>query len=110
MGLETLGGTLRQTHEQLFNRIAEQRPFLIEAQRRIDRGDLTLAPKLHIHSRSDEVVPFSLGRRLFDEAPEPKRWHEVAGAGHNDTYLVGGAEYFRLIRSFLEECLGGGDG
>jgi fermentation-respiration switch protein FrsA (DUF1100 family) len=59
------------------------------------------APKLHIHSRTDEVVPHALGKRLFDEAPEPKKWYEVAGAGHNDTYLVGGGEYFQAIREFL---------
>ncbi len=62
--------------------------------------------KLHIHSRADEVVPFALGRRLFDAAPEPKRFHEVVDAGHNETYLVGGAQYFQAIREFLEDCLG----
>jgi fermentation-respiration switch protein FrsA (DUF1100 family) len=59
--------------------------------------------KLHIHSPADEVVPYTLGRRLYDAAPEPKRFHEVAGAGHNETYLVGGAVYFETIRRFLED-------
>ena len=61
--------------------------------------------KLHIHSPADEVVPFALGRRLYDAAPEPKRFHEVAGSGHNETYLVGGEGYFGAIRRFLEDCL-----
>jgi len=63
------------------------------------------APKLHIHSPADEVVPFELGRRLYEAAPPPKRFHEVAGSGHNETYLVGGADYFGAIRRFLEDCL-----
>jgi pimeloyl-ACP methyl ester carboxylesterase len=62
------------------------------------------APKLHIHSQSDEIVPIELGRRLYEAAPRPKRFHEIAGAGHNETYIVGGAGYFEAIRSFVEEC------
>jgi uncharacterized protein len=28
-------------------------------------------PKLFIHSPADEVVPYEMGRRLYDAAPEP---------------------------------------
>jgi fermentation-respiration switch protein FrsA (DUF1100 family) len=62
------------------------------------------APKLHIHSRSDEIAPFALGHRLFEAAPGPKRLFELEGAGHNETYLVGGAAYFDAMRSFVREC------
>jgi len=51
-------------------------------------------PKLFIHSRGDEVVPFELGRRLYEAAPEPKQFYEVQGAPHNSTYIVGGKPYF----------------
>jgi fermentation-respiration switch protein FrsA (DUF1100 family) len=61
-------------------------------------------PKLHIHSPGDEVVPYELGRQLYEAAAEPKRFHEVARAGHNETYLVGGNSYFAAIRSFVEYC------
>jgi fermentation-respiration switch protein FrsA (DUF1100 family) len=60
--------------------------------------------KLFIHSRADEVVPFELGRRLFDAAPEPKAFYEVKGAPHNSTYIVGGKPYFDAIRGFLASC------
>lgn len=40
-------------------------------------------PKLMLHSPTDEVVPYSLGRRLFEAAREPKEFLEVRG-GHND--------------------------
>jgi len=61
-------------------------------------------PKLFIHSRADEVVPFELGYRLYQAAPEPKQFCEVNGAPHNSTYLVGGKPYFDAIRGFVESC------
>jgi fermentation-respiration switch protein FrsA (DUF1100 family) len=63
-------------------------------------------PKLFIHSPADEVVPFELGRRLFEAAPEPKRFHEVPGAAHNETYRVGGEAYLGVLREFVRSCVG----
>lgn len=60
-------------------------------------------PKLFIHSREDRVVPFRLGRALFEAASQPKRFHEVVGAGHNDTWLVGGNEYFGALSQFITD-------
>ena len=61
-------------------------------------------PKLFIHSRSDEIVPYKLGRRLYAAAPEPKQFYEVVGTGHNETWLVGGEAYFRSLSNFLAVC------
>jgi fermentation-respiration switch protein FrsA (DUF1100 family) len=61
-------------------------------------------PKLFIHSPRDEVVPYALGRRLYDAAPEPKLFHVVQGARHNDTYLVGGVAYWRALQEFVAAC------
>jgi len=47
-------------------------------------------------------VPPAQGRRLFDAAPEPKRYFAIPGAGHNDTFYVGGEAYWRAIADFLE--------
>ena len=60
-------------------------------------------PLLVIHSRADEVVPFELGRTLYEAAPEPKTFYEVEGAGHNETWLVGGQSYFEAIARFVGE-------
>jgi fermentation-respiration switch protein FrsA (DUF1100 family) len=49
------------------------------------------------------VVSHSLGRRLYDVAPEPKAFETIRGAGHNDTTQIGGRRYFRRIREFLDE-------
>lgn len=64
-------------------------------------------PKLFVHGSRDEVVPFSHGKRLFAAACEPKAFHEVPGALHNETYLVGGDAYLDRLRAFLDECCGG---
>jgi fermentation-respiration switch protein FrsA (DUF1100 family) len=60
-------------------------------------------PFLALHGERDELVPSSDGRALFEAAPEPKAWYPIPGAGHNDTYLVGGEAYFRRLAAFVEE-------
>lgn len=57
-------------------------------------------PILVIHGRDDTTIPAAHGRRLFQAAPEPKRFLEVAG-GHDDAYLVGAQEYEEGIARFL---------
>jgi len=59
-------------------------------------------PKLIIHSSRDEVIPYRMGRQLFEAAREPKQFLEVPGATHDDTYLVGGEKYLETIRKFLD--------
>ena len=58
-------------------------------------------PKLVIHGTSDEIVPFRLGRKLYDAAPEPKSFYAVQGAGHNDLIWTAGPEYVGHLREFL---------
>ncbi len=52
------------------------------------------APALFIHGTEDEVVPFSYGKKLYNEAVEPKEFYVINGGGHNDTYLGEGDQYF----------------
>jgi len=59
------------------------------------------APMLFIHGESDDIVPYVLGRRLYEAAQAPKEFFAIPGAGHNDTYLVGGRAYFQRIADFL---------
>ena len=60
-------------------------------------------PKLFIHGTRDSIVPIRLGKKLFDAAPEPKKFFEIEGAGHNDTYIIGGEKYFKTIELFLRK-------
>ena len=66
------------------------------------RIDQVCAPLLVLHSPTDEVVPYAQGQELFAAAPEPKWFHAIGGgAGHNDSYLVGGDPYWQALADFL---------
>ena len=60
------------------------------------------APVLVIHGTRDAVVPFDMGRRLYDAAREPKTFLSIEGAEHDDPYLVGGEAYFKRISAFMQ--------
>lgn len=59
-------------------------------------------PLLVLHGDHDEVVPIQQGKLVFDAAPEPKQFFTLVGAGHNDTYLVGGESYYQQLKQFIE--------
>ncbi len=59
-------------------------------------------PLLILHGDADEVVPYEHGRRLWEAASEPKAFYTIPRARHNDTYLVGGSEYWEAWRRFLD--------
>ncbi|QPJ66501.1 MAG: alpha/beta hydrolase [Candidatus Nitrohelix vancouverensis] len=65
---------------------------------------LTL-PKLIAHGSQDEIVPFSMGQRLYSAAKEPKEFYAIEGAGHNDTYFVNTGEYLRQWDRFIVGAL-----
>src|SRR6185295_16728368 len=46
--------------------------------RRLDR------PLLVMHGDADRTVPERMGQRIFDAAPEPKRYVVFPGAGHSE--------------------------
>jgi fermentation-respiration switch protein FrsA (DUF1100 family) len=62
-------------------------------------------PALVIHGDRDTIVPITLGRRLFEATPEPREWYGIKGADHNDTYLVGGEDYFRKLRETIDRWI-----
>lgn len=60
-------------------------------------------PILIMHGDKDKLVPFEHGKRLYDMANEPKEFYTIPGAGHNDTHIVGGEEYFEVIKNFVNK-------
>jgi uncharacterized protein len=60
-------------------------------------------PILIMHGDNDKLVPFEHGKKLYDMANEPKEFYTIPGAGHNDTHIVGGDEYFEVIRNFVNK-------
>jgi fermentation-respiration switch protein FrsA (DUF1100 family) len=59
-------------------------------------------PKLIIHGDVDEIIPFRLGKRLFELAAPPKDFYAVSGARHNDLPWIAGPEYVSRIARFIE--------
>lgn len=59
-------------------------------------------PVLFTHGDRDSIVPIDLGKKLFEAANEPKYFYTIEGADHNDTYIVGGKEYYQQFKQFLE--------
>lgn len=58
-------------------------------------------PKLFLVAEQDEIAPPEQGRALYERAAPPKELYEIPGAGHNDTYVVGGDAYWTAWRRFL---------
>ena len=61
--------------------------------------------KLFLHGDRDEVVPFDFGRKLYEVAEDPKIFYTIQGAGHNDTYIMGGRDYYNALDGFITEAL-----
>lgn len=64
-------------------------------------------PKLFIHGTRDNLIPFTLGRELYKAAAEPKEFYQVVGAGHNNTFQIGGKDYFDKIKEFVTRTVAG---
>jgi len=76
-------------------------PFVRTRYDNLEKVGRLATPLLVLHGDRDEVVPFAQGRKLYEAAPGPKRFFAIPGAGHNDTYLVGGEAYWRAVADFL---------
>jgi fermentation-respiration switch protein FrsA (DUF1100 family) len=59
------------------------------------------APKLIFHSIDDEIIPFDMGKRLFEAAAEPKEFIELRG-GHNDAFMVSQELFVNGIDAFVD--------
>jgi fermentation-respiration switch protein FrsA (DUF1100 family) len=59
------------------------------------------APVFIAHSRDDDIVPYSHGKRLFEAASEPKTFLEMRG-GHNDGFIFTQPEWVAQLGAFLD--------
>lgn len=60
-------------------------------------------PVLVVHAERDTIVPFALGRELFDRLDSPKRFVALKEGGHNDLYSPDHAAYWQPILAFIDE-------
>jgi hypothetical protein len=66
----------------------------------IDHVSAIRAPLLFLHSPEDTIIPFREGRRLFDAAPDPKKFVEIRG-GHIEASEIDREVFYGAIRDFL---------
>jgi fermentation-respiration switch protein FrsA (DUF1100 family) len=100
--------------ESTFSSLSEMvRPaFLTPAARLVTGGawnsaktaSLLTAPVLCIHSPDDSIVPYSLGRRLYDAVASEKTFVEIHG-DHNEGFLESFGTYFPALDAFLTKYL-----
>ncbi|MDD4183232.1 MAG: alpha/beta hydrolase, partial [Candidatus Omnitrophica bacterium] len=58
-------------------------------------------PKLIIHSKDDEMIPFGNAQRLYDKAKEPKMLAVINGS-HNEAFIESKEAYENYIREFIK--------
>ncbi|UCE60877.1 MAG: alpha/beta hydrolase [Phycisphaerales bacterium] len=62
-------------------------------------GQIT-CPKLFAHGLQDKLIPFELGRQLYNKAASPKRFMETPG-GHNLAGITYSDEHKAILAEFL---------
>lgn len=64
-------------------------------------------PLLIVHSKEDDLVPFSHGKKLFEAANEPKIFLEIQG-NHGNGFLETGERYVQALDRFIDTVQGKG--
>ncbi len=71
--------------------------------RSIEKIGALSMPKLFIHGDDDRKIPLTMGRELFEAAPDPKAWYSVSGGLHNDLHRAGGDAYLDVLAQFVAD-------
>ncbi len=62
-------------------------------------------PVLVLHSPQDEIVPYRLGRKVYEAAQSPKAFGELRG-DHNGGFVASQPQYEEMLRRFVEAWMG----
>lgn len=57
-------------------------------------------PVLILHSPADDIIPFRMGKKVYDAASEPKTFYEMRG-DHNAGFLESQPEYQKELEKFI---------
>jgi len=77
-------------------------PTFILATRLDSLSKITRAhvPTLIFHSKDDEIIPFEMGKELYEAAAGPKRFVQLWG-GHNTAFLEDAETYRSELKKFI---------
>jgi len=79
------------------------KPFMSVKLDNLGRVGKVSMPVLVIHGEEDVTIPFEMGKKVFEAAPEPRSFLPVPGAGHSDCYIVGGERYWEAWRKLIRK-------
>ena len=65
-------------------------------------------PVLIVHSPEDDIIPYDLGRKLYEAANEPKQFLQIHG-GHNEGFFLSGKTYIEGLEHFLKSLNSSGN-
>jgi fermentation-respiration switch protein FrsA (DUF1100 family) len=71
----------------------------------IDKVGALKLPKLFLHAKHDQVIPFKHGETVFAAAAEPKQFVALE-SGHADGYLAARNTYYPAIDAFIKRVVG----
>jgi pimeloyl-ACP methyl ester carboxylesterase len=60
-------------------------------------------PVLYLHGTADRLVPPEMSRKLYQRTASANQLRFIVGGGLNNSAAVGGDEYLRAVRKFVEE-------
>jgi pimeloyl-ACP methyl ester carboxylesterase len=63
-------------------------------------------PVLIVHSPDDEIIPYDLGRKLYEAANQPKQFLQIHG-GHNEGFMQSEKIYSQGLKEFLQTLKSG---
>lgn len=66
----------------------------------LSKIDQVGCPVLVIHSPDDDLIPFSMGEKLYERAAPPKQFVKISG-GHNDRDYLRDLQYRKAFESLL---------
>ena len=70
----------------------------------LSRAERLTVPTIVFHGSEDRITPIEMGRAVA-RAARADTLIEIPGAGHNDTYAVGGIMYLQRFQEFLDANL-----
>jgi hypothetical protein len=77
-------------------------PFLNQRFDSIAKVGRLRPPVLYIHGTADEIVPFEMGKSLYEATPAARGFVAIRGGRHENSAVVGGAELRSAIGRFVE--------
>ena len=76
-------------------------PFITQRFDAASRIDKVGSPVLVVHGSNDRLIQPALGRALYEQAKDPKRFELVEGGSHHNTNRVGREQYRVAIRELF---------